>query len=109
MPQNGKAHVDSIITITDTDGIQKAGFTFDQAINFNIAVSNIIDCTCGPCPVTTTPNPYVVHSKIVVTKERMQKLEKPEEWTQIVMKKAKFNIPIPGSTFTLSNLRNPRE
>ena len=46
--------------------------------------------------------------KEIATLERMQKMEKPDEWTQILIKEAKFGINIPESTFTLSNLRNPR-
>ena len=39
----------------------------------------------------------------------MQKIDKPEEWTDIVTQEAKFGIDLPASTFTLANLRNPRE
>ncbi len=46
--------------------------------------------------------------KDIATIERMQKVEKTDEWTQILVKEAKFGITIPDATFTLSNLRNPR-
>jgi outer membrane lipoprotein-sorting protein len=47
--------------------------------------------------------------KLVAARERMQKLDKPGEWTEVVTKEVRFGIPITASTFTLSNLRNPRE
>jgi len=46
--------------------------------------------------------------KEIATLERMQKMDKPDEWTQILVKEARFGIDVPASTFTLSNLRNPR-
>ncbi|MCB0346107.1 MAG: outer membrane lipoprotein-sorting protein [Bdellovibrionales bacterium] len=39
---------------------------------------------------------------------RMSNVEKPEEWTEIRTIEAEFGAPVPDSTFTLSNLRNPR-
>lgn len=47
--------------------------------------------------------------KVVPTRQRMQKADKPGEWTEIVVKEAKFRQDIPAKVFTLSNLRNPRE
>lgn len=47
--------------------------------------------------------------KLVASRERMQKADKPGEWTDVVTKEVRFNIPIAAGTFTLSNLRNPRE
>lgn len=47
--------------------------------------------------------------KLVVARERMQRIDKPDEWTEISVREAKFNIAIPPGTFTLSNLRNPRQ
>jgi hypothetical protein len=47
--------------------------------------------------------------KLVAARERMQKVDKPGEWTEVVTKEVRFGIPIAASTFTLSNLRNPRE
>jgi outer membrane lipoprotein-sorting protein len=44
----------------------------------------------------------------VASIERMQKVDKPNEWTEVTVKEAKFSLDIPSSTFTLSNLRNPR-
>jgi outer membrane lipoprotein-sorting protein len=46
--------------------------------------------------------------KLIATKQRMQKSEESDEWTEIVVKEAKFKINMSGNTFTRSNLRNPR-
>jgi outer membrane lipoprotein-sorting protein len=40
---------------------------------------------------------------------RMGKLETPDEWTEIKANSIKFDIDMPANTFTLSNLRNPRQ
>lgn len=47
--------------------------------------------------------------KVVASQMRMVKEEKPEEWTEVSIKDAKFGITIPERVFTLSNLRNPRQ
>jgi len=46
--------------------------------------------------------------RVVAIQERMAKIETPEEYTEIKMISARFDIPIADSLFTLSNLRNPR-
>lgn len=46
--------------------------------------------------------------KRIATRVRMTKLEAPEEWTEIRVKEANFDVEVPDSRFTLSNLRNPR-
>ncbi len=46
--------------------------------------------------------------RMVALQQRMAKIAMPEEWTEIKLIAIKFNISIPDSTFTLSNLRNPR-
>jgi len=46
--------------------------------------------------------------KLIATIQRMQKIETPDEWTEIVVKEAEFKINVSDSLFTLSNLRNPR-
>jgi len=50
-----------------------------------------------------------IGGKIFATKEKMYKVDAPEEWTSVEVKEARFGINIPKSTFTLSNLRNPRD
>jgi len=47
--------------------------------------------------------------KPVVARERMQRVDRPGEWTEVVTQEVRFGIPIAAGTFTLSNLRNPRE
>jgi hypothetical protein len=46
--------------------------------------------------------------RMVALQERMAKIETKDEYTEFKMLSAKFDISVPGSTFTLSNLRNPR-
>jgi hypothetical protein len=46
--------------------------------------------------------------KLIATQQRMQKAGKPYEWTEIVVKQARFKLNIPKRMFSLSNLRNPR-
>ena len=47
--------------------------------------------------------------RTLASQQRMINIEKPEEWTEIIIRSAEFDIDIPKSTFTLSNLRNPRQ
>jgi len=42
-------------------------------------------------------------------RQRMNMLEKPDEWTEISIQALDFEREIPDYLFTLSNLRNPRE
>jgi len=46
--------------------------------------------------------------RMVAIHERMAKVETPDEYTDITILNAKFDITVPDSMFTLSNLRNPR-
>lgn len=46
--------------------------------------------------------------RMVALQERMAKIETKDEYTEFKMLSAKFDISVPDSTFTLSNLRNPR-
>jgi len=47
--------------------------------------------------------------KAIAARERMQKTDKPDEWTEIVTREARFGLKLTDDTFTLANLRNPRE
>ncbi len=40
---------------------------------------------------------------------RMGKVDTPDEWTQLTTEAIEFDIDVPDSMFTLSNLRNPRQ
>jgi len=46
--------------------------------------------------------------KTVAAVERMTQVEKPQDWTEIHLLEARYKIEVPPTTFTLSNLRNPR-
>ena len=46
--------------------------------------------------------------RTVAKRQRMTKADEPEEWTEIRINSVEYEIDIPDSTFTLSNLRNPR-
>jgi outer membrane lipoprotein-sorting protein len=45
----------------------------------------------------------------VVIRQRMQKVDEPEEWTEIVVNAIEYDLELKDSVFTLSNLRNPRD
>ena len=57
----------------------------------------------------TTLKIEVMGGRTLATRQRMNNVEKPGEWTEVIVHSAEFNIDIPKSTFTLSNLRNPRQ
>ena len=40
---------------------------------------------------------------------RMQEIDQPDQWTEMRVEQSQFDIELPGSLFTLSNLRNPRQ
>lgn len=47
--------------------------------------------------------------RTIAQRQRMTKTETKDEWTEISIEKIDFDINITQATFTLSNLRNPRE
>ena len=47
--------------------------------------------------------------RMVAKLMRMGKLDTPDEWTEINANSTEFDIELPPNTFTLSNLRNPRQ
>jgi hypothetical protein len=47
--------------------------------------------------------------RTIAIRQRMHKVETPGEWTEIQVNAVEYKIDIPDSTFTLSNLRNPRD
>ncbi|HWP35771.1 MAG TPA: outer membrane lipoprotein-sorting protein, partial [Thermodesulfobacteriota bacterium] len=47
--------------------------------------------------------------KVVATRQRMERLERPGEWTEVALREARFGLPLAPGTFTESNLRNPRD
>jgi len=46
--------------------------------------------------------------RMVAIQERMAKIDTPNEYTEIKVLSAKFDLKVPDSMFTQSNLRNPR-
>ncbi|MBT8079863.1 MAG: outer membrane lipoprotein-sorting protein [Gammaproteobacteria bacterium] len=50
-----------------------------------------------------------VGGRTIAIRQRMFKEEAPEEWTEILVSDAQYNIEIGEGLFTLSNLRNPRD
>lgn len=83
-----------VLTIRDDWLILEHAF-YDQQ---NVLVKKLVTSDIRP-----------MGGKLVAARERMQKADKPGEWTDVVTREVRFNIPIAASTFTLSNLRNPRE
>jgi outer membrane lipoprotein-sorting protein len=47
--------------------------------------------------------------RIIATRQRMHKVEEPDEWTEIVVDSMEYDLELRDSLFTLSNLRNPRD
>jgi outer membrane lipoprotein-sorting protein len=47
--------------------------------------------------------------RTVAKRMRMQKTETPDEWTEMSVNAIDFDVDLPDSIFTLSNLRNPRK
>ena len=47
--------------------------------------------------------------RVVALRQRMAKVDAPDEWTEIRVLAVEYDIDVPDSMFTLSNLRNPRE
>jgi hypothetical protein len=39
----------------------------------------------------------------------MQKVDTPDEWTEMQVLDTRYDVELKDSLFTLSNLRNPRE
>ena len=47
--------------------------------------------------------------RTIATRQRMAKIDEPEEWTEIAVNEVEYEIELKDSVFTLSNLRNPRD
>ena len=47
--------------------------------------------------------------RTIASRMRMQKLETPDEWTEMIVDDIDFDIKMADNLFTLSNLRNPRQ
>lgn len=47
--------------------------------------------------------------RTVAARQRMGEVEKPDEWTEVEVSSANFDVELSPKLFTQSNLRNPRE
>ena len=47
--------------------------------------------------------------RVIALRQRMSKVETPDEWTEIQVVSVDYEVELKDSLFTLSNLRNPRE
>ncbi len=47
--------------------------------------------------------------RTIALRQRMAKIDAPDEWTEIQVVSVEYDIELADSLFTLSNLRNPRE
>jgi len=47
--------------------------------------------------------------RVVAKRQRMSKVETPDEWTEIQVVSVDYEVELKDSLFTLSNLRNPRD
>ena len=47
--------------------------------------------------------------RAVAARQRMEKEDNPDEWTEIKMDFVEFDVELGSNVFTLSNLRNPRD
>ncbi len=47
--------------------------------------------------------------RTIAKRQRMQKTDNPDEWTEISVNDVQYEIELKDSLFTLSNLRNPRD
>jgi outer membrane lipoprotein-sorting protein len=47
--------------------------------------------------------------RVIATRQRMSKVETPDEWTEIRVDSIDYGVELKDNLFTLSNLRNPRE
>jgi outer membrane lipoprotein-sorting protein len=47
--------------------------------------------------------------RTIAQRQRMIKMEEPDEWTEISVDEVEYELELKDSVFTLSNLRNPRD
>ena len=51
----------------------------------------------------------VMDGRTIASRMRMEKIETPGEWTEMVVNEIDFDAELAANLFTLSNLRNPRQ
>ena len=47
--------------------------------------------------------------RVIAIRQRMQKTDTPDEWTEMQVLDTEYDVELADSLFTLSNLRNPRD
>ena len=47
--------------------------------------------------------------RVIAIRQRMSSVDDPDEWTEIIVNSVEYDVDLPDSLFTLSNLRNPRD
>ena len=47
--------------------------------------------------------------RVIAKRQRMNKVDEPDEWTEVQVNDVEYEVDLKDSLFTLSNLRNPRE
>ena len=47
--------------------------------------------------------------RTVAVRQRMEKVDAPDAWTEIIVDAVEFDVELSDNVFTLSNLRNPRD
>jgi outer membrane lipoprotein-sorting protein len=47
--------------------------------------------------------------RVIAKRQRMNKADEPDEWTEIQVNVVQYEVELKDSLFTLSNLRNPRD
>ena len=77
--------------------------------DYIILEHNFFDQAMKKVKFLSTHKIETMGGRTLASHQRMNNVEKPDEWTEIIMKSAEFDTDIPKSTFTLSNLRNPRQ
>jgi len=82
-----------VLTIRDDNIVMKQEY-YDQA---GVKVKQLITSKTG-----------TMDNRPIAIIQRMVNLIEKDEWTQIEVKRAKYNIQLSDQVFTLSNLRNPR-
>ena len=51
----------------------------------------------------------IMGGRTIAKRQRMNKADKPDEWTEVQINDVDYEVELKDSLFTLSNLRNPRD
>ena len=97
----------------DTDD-DSAGFGFGKAWLYLLIGLGIVGISAeltvhGAIGVAAALDIGEMGGRTIALRQRMQKTDKPDEWTEIAVDDVEYDLELKDSLFTLSNLRNPRE